>query len=156
MAAAAMLKYEKSPYFSNGSTDRHEIWHRDAHWPSWPSRPLKIWIFENWKSNIGTCRNVYSGCVKFLLRNLSVTEFGQFDSEILYNDTRPKYRIAHITHKIAHVTHFKITLILTGEDGPLKLNLLIKQQILIRKTEQFTTMCKGDRVVAPKQQISLW
>jgi len=40
-------------------------------------------------------RNVYGGCIKYLLRNLSVTEFGQFDSEILYNDTQPQYKIAH-------------------------------------------------------------
>ena len=44
-------------------------------------------------------------------------EFGQFDSEILYNDIQPKY-------KIAHTTHFKIKQIRTGEDGALKLNLL--------------------------------
>ena len=77
------------------------------------------------------CRNVYGGCIKYLLRNLSVTEFGQFDSEILFNDPQPKYKIAQITHKIAHITHFKIRQILTDEDGdgPLKLNLLIKQQM---------------------------
>ena len=51
------------------------------------------------------CRNVYDGCIKYLLRNLSVIEFGQFDSEVLYNDTQPKYKIAHIIHKIAHRTH---------------------------------------------------
>jgi len=56
-----------------------------------------------------------------------VIEFGVFYNEILYNDTQPKYKIAHITHKIADITHFKIKQILTGEDGPLKLNLLIKQ-----------------------------
>ena len=54
-------------------------------------------------------------------------ESGQFDSEILYSGAQPKYKIAHITHKIADITHFKIKQILTGEDGPLKLNLLIKQ-----------------------------
>ena len=62
-------------------------------------------------------RNVYGGCIKYLLRHLSVIEFGQFGSEILYNDIQPKY-------KISHITHFKIKQILTGEDGPLKLNLL--------------------------------
>jgi len=39
-----------------------------------------------------------------------------------------KYEIAHITHIIAHITHFKVKQILTGEDQPLKLNLVIKQQ----------------------------
>ena len=28
-------KIEKSPYLRNGLTDRHEIWHDDAGWPSW-------------------------------------------------------------------------------------------------------------------------
>ena len=104
---------------------------------------------------MAACRNVYGGCIKYLLRNLSVIKYGQFDGEILY-DTQPKYKIAHITHKIARITNFKIKQILTGEDGPLKLNLLIKQQILIVKTGQFTTKCKGDRVTALKRQISLW
>jgi len=58
------------------------------------------------------CRNVYGGCVKYLLKNLSVTTFGQFDSEILYNDTQPKYKIEHVTDKIAHITHIKIRQIL--------------------------------------------
>jgi len=53
------------------------------------------------------CRNVYGGCIKYLLRNLSVIEFGQFGGEILYSDTQPKCKIAHITHKIAHMNHFK-------------------------------------------------
>ena len=46
MAAAAILK-KKSPYVSNGLTDFHEIWQRDARWPSWPFVRLKIWNFEN-------------------------------------------------------------------------------------------------------------
>ena len=78
-------------------------------------------------------------------------EFAQFDSEILYKDTQQKYKIAHITHRIADITHFKAKQILTGEDGPLKLNLLIKQQILLVKTGQFTTQCKGDKVIAVKR-----
>jgi len=53
------------------------------------------------------------------------------------------------------MTHFKIKQILTGEDRPLKLTLLIKHQILMVKTGQFTTKCKGDRVVALKRQIPL-
>jgi len=61
----------------------------------------------------------------------------------------------HLTHKIVYITHFKIRQILTDEDGPLKLNLLIKQQILMVKTGQFTTKCKGDKVIAVKLQISL-
>jgi len=80
---------------------------------------------------MAACRSVYGGCIKYLVRNLSVIEFGQFDSESLYNDKQPKYKIAHITHTIAHITHFQIRQILTGEDGPLKLNLLIRQQILM-------------------------
>jgi len=32
------------------------------------------------------CRTVYGSCIKQLLRNLSVIEFGQFDREILYKD----------------------------------------------------------------------
>ena len=83
-------------------------------------------------------------------------EFEQFDSEILYNDTQPKYKIAHITHETAHVTDFKVKQIITGEDEPLKLNLLIKQQKIIVKSGQFRTRCKGDRVIALKRQISLW
>jgi len=43
------------------------------------------------------CRNVYGGCIKYLLRNLSVTESGQFDSEIFYNDTA---KIQNCTHNI--------------------------------------------------------
>jgi len=31
MAAAAMLKNKKLPYFSNGFTDLREIWHGDAY-----------------------------------------------------------------------------------------------------------------------------
>jgi len=57
---------------------------------------------------MAACRNVYGGCIKYLLKNLSVIEFGQLDSEIVYNDTEPKYKIAHIIHKTAHITHFKI------------------------------------------------
>jgi len=58
-----------------------------------------------------------------------LTEFGQFDSEILYNDTA---KIQNCTHnqQNAHITYLKIRQILTGEDGPLRLNLLIKQQII--------------------------
>jgi len=112
---------EKSPYRSNGSTDLDEIWHSDAGWPSWPFWLSRIWNFEIWKFNMAACRNICGGCIKYWLRNLSVLEFGQFDSDILYKDTQPKYKIAHITHKIAHITHLKIRQILTGEDGPLKL-----------------------------------
>jgi len=65
-------------------------------------------------------------------------------------------KIAHITHNFAHITHFKVKQILTGEDGPLKLNLVIKQHILMVKTGQFKTKCKGDTVIALKWQISLW
>ena len=115
-----------------------------------PSDCEKFEIFEQWKSSMAACRNVYGGCIKHLLRNLSVIEFAQFDSEIL-NDTQPKYKIAHTTHKIAHITHFKIKQILTGENGPLKLNLLIKQQIVMVKNDKFTTKCKGDRVIALKK-----
>ena len=31
-------KIEKSPYLGDGWTYRHEIWHADAVWPSWPFR----------------------------------------------------------------------------------------------------------------------
>ena len=79
---------------------------------------------------MAACRNIYGGCIKYLFRNLSVIEFGQFDSEILYSDAA-EYKIAYITHKIARTTHFKIKQILTGEDRPLQLNLLIEQQILM-------------------------
>jgi len=121
MAAAAILKNRKLSYASNGLTDRDEIWHSDAGWPSWPFWLSRIWNFEIWKFNMAACRNICGGCIKYWLRNLSVLEFGQFDSDILYKDTQPKYKIAHITHKIAHITHLKIRQILTGEDGPLKL-----------------------------------
>jgi len=47
MAAAAILKIDKSPYLSNGLTDRLEIWHNNAFWPSWPFPPLKFPYFEN-------------------------------------------------------------------------------------------------------------
>jgi len=54
-----------------------------------------------------------------------VIAFGQFDSEILYNFTQAKYKVAHIPHKIAHITHFEIKQIPIGEDEPLKSNLPI-------------------------------
>jgi len=39
---------KKSPYLRNGWTDRHEIWHSDAVWPSWPFHRLKIRKQELW------------------------------------------------------------------------------------------------------------
>jgi len=33
---AAILKIEKSRYLGNGTTDRHEVWHAGAIWPSTP------------------------------------------------------------------------------------------------------------------------
>jgi len=48
---------------------------------------------------MAACKNVYSGCIKYSLRNLSLIEFGQLDSKILY-DAQPKYKIAHITHVV--------------------------------------------------------
>jgi len=56
-----------------------------------------------------------------------VIEFAQFDSEILYNDTA-KYKISDVTHEIAHIAPFKLKQLLPGEDGPLKLNLLINRK----------------------------
>jgi len=46
MAAAAILKNEKSPYLGCNSSDFDETSHTDALRPSWPIRPLKIWIFK--------------------------------------------------------------------------------------------------------------
>ena len=66
-----------------------------------------------------------------------------------------KYKIARITHKIAHITHFKIKQILTGEGGPWKLNLVVKHQILMVKSSQLTTKCKGDSIIALKRNITL-
>jgi len=37
MAGPPSSKIEKSPYLSNGVTDRHENWHDGAFWQSWPS-----------------------------------------------------------------------------------------------------------------------
>jgi len=42
MAAAAILKIEKSTYLGKGLTDFDEIWHGDAFWPSLPFQPLKF------------------------------------------------------------------------------------------------------------------
>jgi len=42
-----MLKNDKSPYLGNGLTDRHQIWHIDAHWPSEPYRSLRFQIVDN-------------------------------------------------------------------------------------------------------------
>jgi len=47
MAAATILKNRKSPYLRNGLTDRHEIWHDDAVWPSWALWPLQFRKFKN-------------------------------------------------------------------------------------------------------------
>jgi len=105
---------------------------------SWPFWPLKIWNFENWKSSMVECRNVYGGCIKYLLRNFFVIEFGQFDSEILYNDTAKVWNCTHNAQNCAYrlLANFQIKQILTGEDVPLKLNLLIKQQILTLSTRK--------------------
>ena len=37
-----MLVNQKSPYLRNGLTDRHEIWHGDAHWLSEGYRQIKF------------------------------------------------------------------------------------------------------------------
>ena len=42
MAAAAILKNQKSPYLGRGSDDFDEIWNGDAFRTSLPSRQLKI------------------------------------------------------------------------------------------------------------------
>jgi len=76
-----------------------------------------------------------------------VIKLGQFDSKLLYNDTQPKYKI------IAH-NPFQIKQILTGKDGPLKLNLLIKQQIIMLKTGQFSTKSTGNRVIMPSSKTA--
>ena len=47
MAAAAILKIQKSPYLGNGLTDRHSNWHDDAHWPAEPDQQLKFRTFKN-------------------------------------------------------------------------------------------------------------
>jgi len=39
---AAMLKIRKWPYFHNGLTDWHEIWHGDARCPSELDQPLNF------------------------------------------------------------------------------------------------------------------
>ena len=49
MAAAAILKIEKSPYLRGGLTDFDEIWHDGAVRPSWPTGQLKIWKFSQYK-----------------------------------------------------------------------------------------------------------
>ena len=38
---------DKWPYICNGLTDRHEIWHGDANWPSEPHGQLKFQTFKN-------------------------------------------------------------------------------------------------------------
>ena len=47
MAAAAILKIEKQPYFSRGLRDLDDIWYDGAVQTSWASRPLKITNFKN-------------------------------------------------------------------------------------------------------------
>ena len=81
-----------------------------------------------------------------------MVEFAQFDSEILYNDT---HKIQNCPHT-QRTAHFKVKRILAGEDRPLKLNLLIKLHMVLAITAQYTTKCKGDRVIALKRQISFW
>jgi len=43
MAAAAIMKIQKSPYIGNGLTDRHSNWHDDAHWPAEPDQELNFY-----------------------------------------------------------------------------------------------------------------
>jgi len=45
--AAILKKIKNRPYFRNGLTHRHQIWHYDAYCASKPDRPLKFRIFEN-------------------------------------------------------------------------------------------------------------
>jgi len=44
---AAILEKLKNHYLISPLTDRHEIWHSDAYWPSPPCQPLQFWIFKN-------------------------------------------------------------------------------------------------------------
>jgi len=37
----------KLRYLGNGLTDRHSIWHDDAHWPSEPDQQLTLGTFKN-------------------------------------------------------------------------------------------------------------
>jgi len=46
MAADAI---PKSRYLGNGLTNRHNIWHDDAHWPSEPDQQLKFRTFKKSK-----------------------------------------------------------------------------------------------------------
>ena len=47
MAAAAILKIQKSPYLGNGLTDRHNIWQDDVYGTSEPEEQLKCRTFKN-------------------------------------------------------------------------------------------------------------
>ena len=47
MVAATILKNPKSRYLGNGLTDRHEIWHGYAYWPSEQVRHLQFPTFKN-------------------------------------------------------------------------------------------------------------
>ena len=38
---AAILKIEKWRYLRNSLSDRHKLWHDNAHWPSEPDRPFE-------------------------------------------------------------------------------------------------------------------
>ena len=46
MAAAAMLKNQKSTYISDGLTDRREIWRSDTLSPFWPSYPWNSHVLK--------------------------------------------------------------------------------------------------------------
>jgi len=41
------IKKSKNRHMCNGLTNRHDIWHSDAVWPSWPLRQLRIRKFKN-------------------------------------------------------------------------------------------------------------
>jgi len=47
MAAAAVLKNEKSKYLCNRLTDFDEIWYADASRPYLPKQPIKLQDFKN-------------------------------------------------------------------------------------------------------------
>ena len=53
MAAAAILKIQKSRYLDNDLTEHHKIWHAEAVQLSWPFGPLQIYEIKKIKDGGG-------------------------------------------------------------------------------------------------------
>jgi len=72
---APCWKMENRPYLRKGPSDRHQIWHVDAHWPSKQVHQLKISTFKNprwWTRHLEKLKN---GHVPATVRP-TITKFG--------------------------------------------------------------------------------